>query len=399
MKYRYKIVFFVIALSMMGILTNCSDDSEGGAPMISYVRITDPASSDSLLIAAGPGQMIAIIGRNLQNTRQLWINDQRATLTATLISDKSIITRIPDEFPKVVNNQLRLVFANGSELTHEFEVAVPDPLLESMKSEYVEDGEEAVIYGDFFFDPITVTFPGGQTAEIVSIEEEALTFKVPAGATSGPLTVTTNFGTTVSTFHFRDQRNIILNYDDLTAAGSWRAGPIASDNGIDGNYLRLFGTLNANARNEDNFESQFWGHTRPGSPTNLVPSGPLESLVLKFEARVVNWYGSVLQVCWGPYDNAGNQEVWANLNGRGIWAPWQVLDENYTTEGEWITVVMPLTEMIYRHEQQGGQNVWLPNMEFDRTNTGTLSFWVIATPEASASPVDIHIDNVRIVTE
>ena len=64
-----------------GILNSCSEDDlpNNGQPMISYIRVTDPTASDSLVVAAGQGQMIAIMGENLGNARELWINDQRAT--------------------------------------------------------------------------------------------------------------------------------------------------------------------------------------------------------------------------------------------------------------------------------------------------------------------------------
>ena len=77
--YKYSL-FLVSALVLGGILISCSDDdaANGGQPSISYIRITDPASSDSLVVSAGQGQMIAIIGENLEGAREMWINDREA---------------------------------------------------------------------------------------------------------------------------------------------------------------------------------------------------------------------------------------------------------------------------------------------------------------------------------
>lgn len=399
MKTRIKTILYpIIALVMIGIIvTACNDDNEvnGGAPVIHYVRITDPASADSLLVAGQLGNLIAIIGDNLGNTRELWFNDQEASLTPTYITATSILVNIPSRAPMEVSNKMKLVFKDGSEMLYDFVVDIPAPVVGLMSNEYAGEGETIAISGNYFFDPITVTFTGGAVGQVSTLTQGAMELNVPEGAQPGPVTISTNFGTTISSFHYKDERNIILNYDDLTAAGSWRPGPIGSDNGIDGNYLKLFGKLDANQRAEDNFESQFWGHTR--NPEGNLFTGEPENLVLKFETRVVEWYGSYLQICWGPWSNANNQEVWSNLNGRGIWGPWEAEDKSFSTNGKWYTVTIPLTEMKYRHEQQAGQNVWIADRPFDKNVAGSLSFWIVATPDADASPVEIHIDNVRIV--
>lgn len=390
----------IIPCAMIGILlTSCEDEEavNGGKPVINYVRITDPASSDSLLVAAQLGRLIAIVGNNLEDARELWFNDQQATLTPTYITSTTILVNIPSKAPIEVTNQMRLVFKDGSQLLYDFVVAIPSPQVASMSNEYAAAGEVVAINGNYFFDPVTVTFTGGATAEVLSVEQSKIEITIPEGAEPGPITFATNFGTIVSGFHYRDQRNIILNYDDLTGAGAWRAGPVDNAGGIDGNYLKLFGTLNANDRIEDNFEAQFWGNLR--NPEGNLFTGNPEDFVLKFEARVVDWYGSYLQICWGPWSNANNDEVWQNLNARGLWRPWEETNSNFSTDDKWITVSIPLTDMIYRHEQEGGQNVWIPDMTFDKNIAGSLSFWVIATPLADASPVEIHIDNVRIVNK
>src|SRR5690349_18830698 len=131
MKYRYKILFLTAALAMVGILMNCSDDSEG-APSVTYVRVTDPAASDSLLAAAGQGQMVAIIGENLGSTIEVWFNDQKATLNATFITNTTIITRIPSQIPLDITNKLKLVFSNGNSLLHDFTVDISKPVISRM---------------------------------------------------------------------------------------------------------------------------------------------------------------------------------------------------------------------------------------------------------------------------
>ena len=49
-------------------------------------------------------------------------------------------------------------------------------------------------------------------AEIVDFSSTEIHFTVPAGATAGPITVTTSYGTTTSDFHFRDTRGLIRQH-------------------------------------------------------------------------------------------------------------------------------------------------------------------------------------------
>ena len=397
MKFRYKtILYFAMALFVAIIYTSCSDDEQGGTPVVRYVRITDPASSDSLLVAGSRGNMVAIIGDNLENAQQIWFNDLRASINPSYITKTSILTTIPSEVPKTVTNKMKIVFGAGDTLFHDFQIVIDAPVVNTMSSEYAKPGETVQFFGDNFFEPITVTFEGGATARIDKVEQQVLTVTIPEGAQPGPITFKTNFGNTITKLHYQDKRNIILNYDDLTAAGSWRPGVTASEGGLEGNYLLLKGFYGPNERVEDPFTSQFWGNKRYATERQLF-EGDHTKLALKFEAYVEQWYGSYLQICWGPWSNNGNQEVWSALNGQGLWRPWEADNKVYSTKGKWITVTIPLTEMKYKYGQKDGNATWTDDKPFDPSVAGTLSFWVVSTAKANNSPVDIKIDNVRIV--
>ncbi|HRO68994.1 MAG TPA: hypothetical protein PK951_01405, partial [Chitinophagaceae bacterium] len=128
MKSKNKILILLLAaISTSFLFSACEKDDSDGVPSVSYVRITDPASSDSLLIGAGQGQLIVIMGDNLQNAVEVWFNDRQAVLTPTYITRQSIIVRIPSEIPIDVTNTVRIVFSNGHELLHKFEVQISKP--------------------------------------------------------------------------------------------------------------------------------------------------------------------------------------------------------------------------------------------------------------------------------
>jgi len=397
--YRYFLLLF-IAIAMTGTFVGCSDD-DSAPPIIRYIRVTDPNSSDSLLVAAGQGQMIAIIGENLGDVRELWINDQRASLTSTLITNTAILVRVPANLPTQVTNSMTLIFADGSSLEYPFELAVAEPEIYSMVSEFLDAGDVAIIKGNYFYPPLTVTFTGGAVGEIVSVEDDEIQVVVPEGAQPGPITVKTNFGETESILYFRDPR-AFLNYDDLTADGSWRPGTVASEGGLDGNYLLLKGKLNANERSEDyvggGYVSEFWAMKNGRPEGNLLPGKP-EDYVMKFEYKATNWYGSYLNICFAPWNHdANNQEYWSNsVNARAYWGPWDAQDAPYTTDG-WMTAVIPITDFRYDIGSDGGAIVYTSSVTgFKPDVTGSLTFWLIGSPKAVGDPVELDIDNVRIV--
>jgi hypothetical protein len=381
------------------MFSSCDDDDDnGGQPIVRYIRVTAPISSDSLLVSAGQGQMIAIIGQNLGQLKELWVNDQRADLTPTLITNTSVIVSIPSELPTVVNDKITMYFFDGKVLEHPFRLAVSEPEITSMVSEYVKEGEVATIKGDYFYPPLTVTFTGGAQGEIVSVEDDAIEVIVPPGAQPGPIAVTTNFGIAISRLHFRDSR-VFLNYDNLTASGSWRSGNTASADGVDGNYLVLKGKLGPNERSEDypggGYVSEFWAKANGRPEGNLLPGKP-EDYVMKFEINAADWYGSYLNICFAPWGHENsNQEYWSNLNARAYWGPWDATDANFTTNG-WITAVIPMTDFAYAAGTPGGVVTYTP-MAFDPAVTGSLTFWLIGSPKSNSSPVELRLDNVRIV--
>ena len=74
MKSINKILLVLIMLTgVAGIFIACDkNNDDSGTPSVSYVRITRPESSDSLLIGAGQGRLIAIVGDNLKDAVEVW---------------------------------------------------------------------------------------------------------------------------------------------------------------------------------------------------------------------------------------------------------------------------------------------------------------------------------------
>src|SRR5262245_12371174 len=176
MKSAYKIsLVLLLAVTATALFPSCKkDDSSSGTPSIRYVRITKPESSDSLLIGAGQGQLIAIVGNNLQDAVQILFNDQQSRLTPTYISSTTILVHVPTQIPLTVTNKLKIIFKNGYQLLYTFEVQISEPVINSMACEYVKDGDVATIKGNYFYEPLTVKFAGGVTGTLMSVTDQEI---------------------------------------------------------------------------------------------------------------------------------------------------------------------------------------------------------------------------------
>jgi Surface glycan-binding protein B xyloglucan binding domain len=377
------------------------DESLVGTPVISYVRITDPLKSDSLVTHAFMGSSIAIIGQNLQNVDEIWFNNQKAFVNFSFVTNTSIIVTVPNVIPSVVTNKMLLINSNKIDtLKYTFGVDVPSPFLSGMLCEYVDDGSTAVIQGNFFIDdpaiPLKVFFPGNLEAKVTDITLTQIKVTVPTGAGVGPIQVKSLYGSTRSSFYFRDDRNLILDFDALTAAGGWRSGVTGNSNPapVSGNYVRFKGTMLGKAGatwDEDHFSFNFWPSSN-GRPNVPLYTGDIANAAIKFECYVVDtWSASALQMIFTPYSTANTNSYIADGGvPRGLWIPWKE-SGTYKTEG-WTTVSVPLAEFKYKAD--GGLCANTINADMLRG----LTFFVFSGGMAGTDCTpQICIDNIRIV--
>ena len=405
-KISVSFVILILANLFAGFLfQSCEDDDSigsGETPLIRYVRITNPEKSDSLLTHAFMGNTVALIGESLADVVEVWFNDQSAILNTSFITNTCIIVTIPNEIPEIVTNQIKLVTRGKIESTHPFGVDVPAPFVNSMLCEHVSTGGTAVINGNFFIDdpntPLQVFFPGMIEGEIESVVLTQVKVKVPEGAGVGPIVVKSIYGSSRSSFYFRDDRNYILDFDNLTAAGGWRSGKTGNSNPepISGNYVRFQGDMPAEASSkwdEDSFSFNLWNQAN-GRPNVPFYSGDLSTAVIKFECYVVNpWKSAALQMIFTPYSTTGTNSYIADKNvPRGLWIPWADTG-SYQTEG-WTTVTIPLSNFKFTHEGQSCANPLTKDM------LGGLTFFVYHGG-LTGEDCNIHIciDNIRVVPQ
>jgi hypothetical protein len=404
-----KILVSVVVLGAFALMNACDDNPDAyvitdGTPEVHYVRIPDVLSSDSLVVKAFMGKTIALVGKNLTSVKELWFNDQKAILNSSLITSEALIVAIPTTIPNVVTNKIYLINKTSDTVTFNFGVDVPSPLVSKMKCEYVAAGGVAVIKGNYFL-PVAgsenpeVTFtPNVKATTIVSHNLNEIQVMVPEGAQPGPITVSSRYGSTRSKFYFRDNRGIILDWDNTNANGGWRSG-VTSDSdpvaGITGKYVRFKGSMTASASstwNEDAFSFNLWGVSNGRPQGDLFDLDPADA-VIKFEINVPDaWSSAALQMIFTPWETNGtNGYIGDGVTPRGLWIPWKATG-TYKTDG-WETVSLPLKDFKYNHEgvalSLASKGKW-GGLTFFLWHGGSQANGTDCTPT-------LCIDNIRVV--
>ncbi len=363
----------LIIMGAVTVFNSCTKD-EAGTPSISYVRITRPASSDSLLVGAGQGQLIAIVGNNLQDAVEIWFNDQPSRLTPTYITNNTILVRIPTQIPIAVNNRMKIIFKNGFVLEHEFTVQISKPLISSMVVEHVKEGGIAVIKGDYFYAPLTVEFTGGVTGQLASVKDNEIEVIVPAGAQPGQITVRTNFGETKSDFWFRDNRNLLIHNDPWT--GWWGQNlvvPGTDPLAISGNFSRITSNIGAWAWTE-------WigGREDALATSRNIPDDAVINPAkynLKFEINTLKPYNNnMIKIMIGQVNSPD-----PNWNTEPYF-----FRPPFDTKGKWETVVIPFEEVVANYITNWGI----------RPQGYGVKVWFHGPGAVDA---DVAFDNLRVV--
>lgn len=376
----------MVAFGALLSFQSCDNkDDVDGAPMITNVRLLDPATADSSLSAALPGSKIVIQGQNLGSVLKVYFNDFDATFNSALGSNNNIIITIPAEAPtKAVNpdvtNKIKVV-TKGGEATYDFSLTPPKPLLSGLYSEFVKPGGTVIINGDYFYNIKTVKL-GTTTLEILSSTEKEIRAKMPAVAAIDYLTIESEFGTVKTNFKMNDSTIHMMNFDvPATTWGStvcYGTAPIiaATDPGaISGKFSRIKQTsLPATGYDDKWVLSTCYFEFK-------LPAGAAENRQFKFEHNVVE--------AW----KAGKYDITLNAGGTDYiysFQPWNSTvyqSTGYMTSG-WKTAAIELTEF---KSSSGGTIA-----DVSKITDLKVSF---GTPDTVIDSFNTSVDNFRIVTK
>lgn len=435
--------FVVGSLAIASVaITACEDEPDayevaGGSPEVIYVRKTDPAIADSLLLGASLGERICLVGNNLRSVTEMYFNDQKAVLNPSLMTDNTILVSVPTGVPANPTDCIYMINSAGDTTVFPFSAIVPAPLLASMSCEKVQPGDVATINGDYLLDydnsPMKITMPDGQVVtDFVSLSQQSVSFVVPEGCTKGgSVTVETKYGKTQSVkFHINDERGLITDFDGTTQLGDGTTGvrpqgwnisaQYLSEGGLPGNgyYAQLGPTdLSADASWNEAYKLSFWCGNWNGNPMsitsgagipicNLIDVTDFAKMALKFEFRVPKsnpWQAGAMQVLFVSAERCAN-DSWQNntyihtsANGgldlcRALWRPWEATG-SYDTNDEWVTVTMPISDFIYNYDGTAGKEALSTKEDFASFIVWINSGGVNGT---ACQPI-VQFDNFRLV--
>lgn len=427
--YKYTNWFLAVVMTVVGFsMTACEDEPDkyeiaDGVPTVKYVRSPLPAVSDSLLTGAYMANTVCLVGDNLRSVYELYFNDQKAILNTSYMTDHTLLVDVPKTIPSKVTDKIYMITKGNDTITYNFKVLVPNPVVNSISCEYAKEGTEATLYGDYFLDdpnvPLTITMPGNvAVTQITNITKTALSFIIPNNVPDGYITVKSIYGSGRSKFQYKDQRNILFDWDGsrggFALANGWRKGVVKNSNpeGIDGSYLYFGGAMKGEVGStwdEDKFSFNYWPDPADGYPelaslpqfAELIEKYGVDNLQMKFEMYIPSanpWMASALQVVFTSNENVTNIEkernnaFYSNTTvPRGLYLPWKDTG-SYDTGNKWITVTMKLSEFNKTHDGNKCDNA------LSKTRMTGLSFfvWNGGVVGKDCDPI-ICIDNIRVV--
>lgn len=430
MKFIKYISIATLMIGSSGIgLTSCEDQPDkfeptGGRPDVRYIRMASAASADSLIEGAYMESVICLVGNNLRSINKIYFNDQEAVMNTSYLTDHTFIVAVPGGIPEEVTNKIYMINAAGDTTTCDFKVLVPKPVVSSLSNEWATPGQTITINGDFFIDdpnePLCVTFPGNvKTTEITSVSKTSIDVVVPDNATmEGSVSVTSIYGTGQSSFHYRDTRGMLFDWDGINGLEmgyGWRDGSKILQTGavegiepLDGNYI-LFNKeemKNTDWPDEDAVSFNYWpepasGHSELSTMiASVFDAARWEDYTLKFEVCIpasAPWTGVALNCIFTSnedvtYATGTNAYIGSDDVPRALWTPWSVTG-SYHTDGKWTTISIPLSNFVFSRYAATPSRTLNPNCF-----TG-LTFILYAGSQSSelSSRIYMAIDNIRVV--
>lgn len=394
-----------------------------GVPTVHYVRYAD---RDVMIEQAFMGEVVCFVGENLCSVHQLFFNDQKTVLNTSFITENTLVAAIPGNLPTVKTDKVYMITKNQDTVSVDFKVMMPAPQLKSMSCEFQQPGTDVTIYGNYFAEPMTITFEDGAGPAVTSFKKISMTevtFTIPADAKPGKIKAETESGLARSPFSYYDFCDgLITDFDgttDIVPQGWNFSGTYSSEGGILGNYVELKSAnpLTAEGGWNEDFKIDFWCGTWDGNPMdnmsgpgvpicNVIDFSNWQNMAFKFELYIPSsnpWMSGALQLVFCSADKAANDE-WQNntyidvaANGgydlcRGFYRPWEATG-SFDTGDKWITVTVPFSEFTYNADGTAGA---VPLQKPEDFASFCIWAWSGGLAGTECTPI-FRIDNLRAV--
>lgn len=389
---KYIKYLLIIASSMLAFAACSIDPAENTAtPTVDYVRPAKASASDSLLSEASMGSVVAIIGENLSGVNEIWFNDQEASLNPAYITNTSIVVTVPGVMPGEVNDLITLKTKAGKSCTYSFSVIIPTPVVSTIDNDWAPAGTDVTISGNYFFgdaSTVKVLFPGNVYGTISSVTTESITCTVPEGALGGTIFVTSIYGKGRSKFTFHDKGVWFVDFENPSVWNTWNYGAYVNDShSISGQYLLFDGTGGSWAWPNGNL--CFYYSNPVQQP--VITEGAVADYALAFEYECDTWSDTPLILLFTNEANTFNvdsddaQWHWTPYVNNGVYS-------TFTTNGKWLTKIVPLTEFNTDKPATGSRKIQSLN---ELININGIFFG--ANANGTDKAIKLRIDNLRII--
>ena len=460
MNTQYKsIIWGLIGTAALFAMSSCDDTPDayevaGGTPTVDYIRClsseikgnNDDANTlytnGQLVTSASPQAVLCLVGSNLRSVYEMYFNDKKAILNSSYITDNTLIVSVPSSVPSLVTDKIYMITKNQDTVSYDFSVVIPAPQLSAMSCEYAAVGDEVTFTGNYMVDdpntPLTITFRNADgkdiEAHIKSIAEDytSCVAIVPEGAAEGPVSMTSIYGTTASSFRYLDTRGMLFDFDDIVRSNhGWHAQTITTDEtAIKGNFLQ-FGTGDAalagsgDTWDDSHFHFEYWAGNWADPETyasedcvrlnDVVDFTDFANMTVKFELLIPSdypWSACAMQIIFSGVDlvsngNAEATDIYGNKLGgcnntyfhddaislpRALYRPWTSTG-SFDTGDKWITVSMPIaSQFIYYWDGSAASG------SLNAESFANLELFVSAGGVAGTDCTPImKIDNIRVV--
>jgi hypothetical protein len=361
------------------------------------------------------GQLIRLEGKGFFGVKEIYINGESAYINPTLMSDNSLIIRIPSDAPTVsapeeVKNTIVLKKASLT-YNYNFEIKAAAPSITRVSHTLPQAGDEITLYGSGLTDATSITFPGDivVTEENIVSDEDGkwCTLTVPAGISDegGSILFLSVNGGAYSPACFNFKKGVVHNFDDVNNF-NWSGGEISADLSVvipatanhlpksQGKYRSLNTPGNTIAADLPK-AAFYWAKQKIWSTIlgDIIPlNTPTEEVGVQMDIYVE-----------GTWNSGYIRMVIADAFGINkycmLYAPWESLGKKVPFEnpGCWYTVTFPFSDSkefekktfadVLARQQISDYDQWGPWLDNDKYNS----------IEAEATDVVIYFDNLRVV--
>ena len=368
-------------------------------------KLGPPAPTISAIsdVFANPGDSVYLYGTNLVLVQQFVYGGTKIPKFNSNADGTSLGFLMPATTP---NSQIIVTTKSGTAR----DTINAKPTITGISYENANPGDSVYIYGTYFKNIQSLTFAGTAITTFTSSKDlKSIGFIAPSLSQSGPVSVTTKFGTGTTVYNVHDgSTGLIANMEWSGPFGfTWNGSNLYNGTYYPGDWESYDASFSGITTNKSQHVAKKTEVLKPGEgaatwpPTYEIPFDdqqwiPAANLgdapgnwAFKFDVSVPKaWNGGTINFVTGTGGYIGR------------WEPWQKTGTSFTTKG-WITVTIPLSSFRANDATLGdGMGDSVPDLMKLVGPTGKTHFTLyIHNYSGSATSTGFYgaFDNFRVV--